>query len=595
MIEKLTAPIKKWFKRTWPVLLAYVLIFVFFIKKFTGGLMLVFMFIEGIFKYQISLLGQANRAAFIKDLNPYLTEENITSLFTLIFCVIMFVVLYRFSLFMTAQFTLPVHTLADRKKAYQYLVKYSKGEHGPAVFVKEGQRIEKPGERDSARPGVILADLSSAVALGKKEKVKTNLFKKKTKKVEADLTEDIVADEKLDAKGPGVIFTEAGQRIVAVLDLRKQSRGSDEIEAYTRDGIRVKTKVNVTFSISDEPDTINVGSVRDEMGAVNIMGLVFSSEDQDGRVVLKEAFDLEEEDILFIKNGAANAQDPDPAVASTAPYRVYPDRILKAALSSAKKTGGEIKSWYDAPIDLATDIFRKLLSNVQYDDLFSGANMESPITYAKPDGKKDGKQLFVSVLKGTFSRIVKMKGLLKYKRYHRLDREPFVVGQPISNSAIKKDEPVWFLEPKYNSVRKYGVVILSASFGEIRPVDKSIQEKMTENWRAKIQNEIDLIRAEYELEAIRVKNRNRAQIQHETTYLLSSIFESSPHFEEALALRVLNALETAVTDPSRQDITSAELYTMLENLYKWLLEKEEDEEGDDKSKGNTHTHSGSER
>lgn len=576
MIEKIFAPIKTWFKRTWPLVLAYVLILVLFIKKFLGGLTLVAMFLLGIVKYHVSLLGEAYRAAFYYELAPYLAEENTTSLFTLIFCVLIFVVLYRFSLFWTAQFALPVHAFSDRVKAYQYLVKYSKGNHGPAVFVKEGQKIEKPGENLSAKPGVILVDLSSAVALGKKEKAKSKLFQKR-KKVETDLIEDIIADEKLEAKGPGVVFTDAGQRIIAALDLRKQNRGSNEIEAYTRDGIRVKTKVNVTFSISDEPDTIIVGSVRDEMGAVNIKGLVFSQEGEDGKVTLKDAFDLEEEDILFIKNGAANAQEPDSVVTSAAPYKVYPDRILKAALSTAKKTGGDIKSWYDAPIELATDIFRKMLSNVQYDDLFSGANMESPGVYAKAEGKKEVKPLFVSALKGNFGRSVKMKGLLKYRHYHRLDRSPFVVGQSIPNNAIKKDEPAWFSEPKYNSVRKYGIVIISAGFGEIKPVDTSIQDKMTENWRAKIKNEIELIRAEYELEAIRVKNRNRAQIQHETTYLLSSIFESSPHFEEALALRVLHALETAVTDPSRQDMTSTELHAMLENLYKWLLvEKDED-------------------
>jgi hypothetical protein len=99
---------------------------------------------------------------------------------------------------------------------------------------------------------------------------------------------------------------------------------------------------------------------------------------------------------------------------------------------------------------------------------------------------------------------------------------------------------------------------------------------MVENWKAKLDNEINMINAEYELESIRVKNRNRAQIQHETTYLLSSIFQSIPHFEEALALRVLQAIETAVTDHGKQEITSTELNTMLENLHEWLFTERKD-------------------
>ena len=44
--------------------------------------------------------------------------------------------LYRFVLFVMAQFALPVTEWKDRWKAYDRLVLFSHGKHGPAIFVR---------------------------------------------------------------------------------------------------------------------------------------------------------------------------------------------------------------------------------------------------------------------------------------------------------------------------------------------------------------------------------------------------------------------------------------------------------------------------
>ncbi len=64
-----------------------------------------------------------------------------------------------------------------------------------------------------------------------------------------------------EAKGPGVVFTEKGQKIDDIVDLRNQTRTSKELEVYTRNGIKVKSKVTVVFSLSDAPETLLVGYV----------------------------------------------------------------------------------------------------------------------------------------------------------------------------------------------------------------------------------------------------------------------------------------------------------------------------------------------
>ncbi len=113
-----------------------------------------------------------------------------------------------------------------------------------------------------------------------------------------------------------------------------------------------------------------------------------------------------------------------------------------------------------------------------------------------------------------------------------------------------------------------GIVVKSASFSDVQAVDDEVQRKMLDSWKARVEREIAISNAEYELEAIRARNRSRALAQEEMTHLLSGMFQSTPHFDEALALRVLQALETSVAD---REMSSADLHEILKNLYDWIF------------------------
>jgi hypothetical protein len=94
---------------------------------------------------------------------------------------------------------------------------------------------------------------------------------------------------------------------------------------------------------------------------------------------------------------------------------------------------------------------------------------------------------------------------------------------------------------------------------------------MLENWKARWDKEVEFINAEHELEAMRIQNRTRAQIQQEMTHLLSSIFQSA-HTDEALALRVFQALEAVAVNPKdKNEMTPREIIDMLDSLHRWLL------------------------
>jgi hypothetical protein len=72
------------------------------------------------------------------------------------------------------------------------------------------------------------------------------------------------------------------------------------------------------------------------------------------------------------------------------------------------------------------------------------------------------------------------------------------------------------------------------------------------------------------------------------TYLLSSIFQST-HTEEALALRIFQALETAATNPANENVSPKEILTMLRSIHNWLLVERKDQTNSDSEMFNEET------
>jgi hypothetical protein len=105
-----------------------------------------------------------------------------------------------------------------------------------------------------------------------------------------------------------------------------------------------------------------------------------------------------------------------------------------------------------------------------------------------------------------------------------------------------------------------------------------------EAWKTRMEREIAIFNAQYELDAIRVHNRSRALLEEEITYLLAGIFKSTAHFDEALALRVLQALEISVAD---KEMSAADLQEILKNIHDWLLADQKDDEGGAKKPSQT--------
>ncbi len=166
--------------------------------------------------------------------------------------VFIFIVAFIFCLYFFSQFVLPVTNYQQRLKAASRLMSYLSGNHGPAVFLEDGELRERKDERLKQGPGVILLDSASAAVLRTPTKF-------------------------LGAIGPGIAFTESEDSIAGIVDLHIQNhklgprieenpfedkkdgeseaafearqKRRSETRAITRDGIEICANVSVVFKI----------------------------------------------------------------------------------------------------------------------------------------------------------------------------------------------------------------------------------------------------------------------------------------------------------------------------------------------------------
>lgn len=155
-----------------------------------------------------------------------------------------------------AQFILPVHTLNERREAIRRLFAYFSGGHGPAIFIEDGEVRQRKREGQRRGPGVALLDTASAAVFRN-----AHAFTR--------------------AAGPGIVFTDASERLAGTVDLHVQSQslGPNEREdpfqprkdkeppevfeerekrrydtsALTRDGVEVVPNVSAIFRLNTVP------------------------------------------------------------------------------------------------------------------------------------------------------------------------------------------------------------------------------------------------------------------------------------------------------------------------------------------------------
>jgi hypothetical protein len=70
---------------------------------------------------------------------------------------------------------------------------------------------------------------------------------------------------------------------------------------------------------------------------------------------------------------------------------------------------------------------------------------------------------------------------------------------------------------------------------------------------------------------LRVRTHARIQAQQEFVQSLCQIYKSNATSREILALRVLQALESAASDPKTRQLLPEDTFSMLRSIHDWLL------------------------
>ncbi|MEN4100232.1 MAG: hypothetical protein ROW52_09950, partial [Anaerolineaceae bacterium] len=115
-------------------------------------------------------------------------------------------------------------------------------------------------------------------------------------------------------------------------------------------------------------------------------------------------------------------------------------------------------------------------------------------------------------------------------------------------------------------LRDRGIKVINSSFGELVPVADAIFQQRLETWQAPWQKDVDIVRARQDLEAMRIRSQARLAAQSSLAQTLADILINHPHSDEIATLRVLQALESAASDPHTKSLLPADTINMLKAI-----------------------------
>ncbi len=463
-------------------------------------------------------------------------------------------------LFISQQALLPAVTPQERlRTAYQFLL-YILGQHGPAVFVKDGKVLStKEDVRDG--PGVAVVDFNSAIVL--EERLPPPGLSSGFDNFFHRLGWMLGLADKAESPrvmGPGIVFTRPRERIRGAVDLRRQFRMVKGVEGYTRDGIEVTSNVWSIFTIGQdpEPDALEV-TYAGEKRPENLRVTRFE-ELPDGHLRLvslsDELDEVDRQEIHHFYHVATRTHAMQPY--SPLPPRVTlpvfnKERVFAAVYSEARGDDEKAVPWTDLPTRLAAVIFREIISKVNYDQFYqAGTLLPFPM------------EQFKSRLKQT----MRNSGLLSYRLIMVKKNEPFQLRRVYSRDDLEVSEIKALTNSKI--LRDRGIRVIASGFGDILPKNQAVYRHRIESWRAPWERDQVITSAGSELEAMRIKARARALAQRDLVNSLNTIIQTTNH-PEVLGVRLLQALEKVASDPDTRKLLPGNTIEMMKHTHDLLL------------------------
>jgi hypothetical protein len=457
---------------------------------------------------------------------------------------------------------LPVRTAAEQWEAMQLFTRFLRGRQAPLLRVREGHLVKDQYGRQKVGSGAAIIDLNSAIVL---ERQTAALVNPSIPTQETSTAISARARPVVRVGTPGLSFIRRSERLRGVVSLRKQACTNPGVLGYTSDGIEVKTNVVAVFTLGQPALTIKVAY----LGKPTFRNLRVLNLDPETYKIQSISDELDEIDKHEIHQFALEYlayRQPNPPLEPLEkgqdypPYHIDEQQIFAAVYSQARHVNeSRVDDWSSLPALVATEIFRNMISQVPYDSLYLPDNPAGFPLQAE--------------FKPAFARKVRYQGVISYQFVHRLDGQPPEEGQRLDNRQFRL-APVKDLRAS-KVLRDRGIKVLHAGFSELVPTDPKIRLQRLDNWRARWQREAESIKADLDLEAVRIKNHARAEKQREMINALSQIINTSAYPEEALTLRIFQALENIALEPSTRQLVPIDTIQVLNSLRFWLLPEEQ--------------------
>lgn len=433
--------------------------------------------------------------------------------------------------------------------------------HGRAVFVRDGEQVDSSTGSNRRGFGVTVVDFNSAAVF------EEQLPPPGILRVLVNILMNILATmglcdrfESPRARGPGIVFMRPLERIRAVVDLRKQFRIRTAVPCYTRDGIELKANVWVLFTVGQEPDVIQVGYVG-EFRKENLRALVFEKTSDGSQLrLVKVSNDLDETDRREIHQYARVAErleeiSPYADLPAASRWPVFnPQRVFAAVFAQARGNENELVPWADLPTAIASELFREVISTVNYDDLYKG---QDPNRFPLPE------------VKARLRLAMQNNGILSYRVLYHQERRGLEIGSEYDPQELRMTAVQSLRNSKV--LRDRGIKVIVSGFGDLMPLSPEVWDQRVDNWSAPWVREMASVQAETGLEVGRIRSQARAQAQQQLFYSLRRLFEDTNLTEEALVIRVYQSLEQAAANPLTRQLLPANTIDMMRTIHNWLL------------------------
>jgi hypothetical protein len=235
-------------------------------------------------------------------------------------------------------------------------------------------------------------------------------------------------------------------------------------------------------------------------------------------------------------------------------------RVFDAVFTQARGEHEALLPWTENPLNLCVDIFRNFLLRYNFDQIIN------------PDGDAEYP---IREIQNELNNTLEGTGLISYRFISRRGREgsQFWEEQKEYQTNILLTSPIQTLTAEM-PLRQRGIKVIAGGFTDLIPISDAVYQQRVDNWRASLDSKTRVSQAQQSLQAVQIQSRERRKVQKALVEQFTKVLEVENHSEEAIAISILQALETLVSDPTTHKRLPIETINILRTIRGWLLPNE---------------------